>query len=190
MTNDKKIQRWEDALNVFPADIDYEPDFNYDATNCEFYINGFGRGNFSHGGASAEWLEAYLSVPRQVQEGEVLNVGIWTAYRSCDKVADCFSLGREISTDYWRTGFTFASTIPGSAFDYGSFKNDVLEFAFFIDVHRPSGNFVRLWQSRGGANFTIQEIFVVPGYRENYGVTSIEYADESSLIFDTKRICR
>jgi hypothetical protein len=150
---------------------------HYNAANCEFYVNGLGRGyGFSPAGAR-RWLEAYISVPAQV--GSLLNVGMWTRYYGVD---ECFSLGREIEPAYWLTGFALRMADDLSV--------HVNEFAFFIDVLRVTGEYVRLWQSRNGANYAIADVFAVQGQFKNLPRKSVEYADESSIIFDAKRLCR
>lgn len=168
--------------------LDYEPDFNFDAINCEFYVNGFGSGNWSHNGPSTGWIEAYLSVSEQ--DGTLLNVGMWIRYQQSNgKESECFSLGCEFEPNYWFTSFTFYK--GGNDPKYNpNFSYIICSFSFFIDVQKKTGEIVRYWQSHNGANYTIDEVFAVQGYEKSLGSGSIKYANESSVIFDMKRVCQ
>lgn len=182
------IEKWnEDRLSGSSYQLEYEPNFNYDATNCEFYVNAIGRGGFSHNGAYANRLQVYLSVAEQ--DGKLLNVGMWIHYRDTtnNKESVCFSFGFETEPNYWLTGFTFAR---GYGVARGSFSYTVCNFSFFIDVQKSTGEIIRFWQSRNGANYTLAEVFASEGYVERGGSSHIEYADNSSIIFEMKRICQ
>jgi hypothetical protein len=169
---------WEGPTNVFPATL--EPaDANFDANHCELWVNGFGRGSFSNGGASATWLEAYVSVPPQ--DGEVRAVGMF-ARTAPDEPEHLVMLGREIERDYWRTGITLSRS-------FGNEQHDVLEAAFFVDIERD-GEVLRFWQSRRGANFSIDDTFALPpSATVSIGGGAVSYANERALIFDQKHTC-
>lgn len=177
------VEQWDGATNVFPACLEAANGGDYAAANCEFYVNALGRGQMSHNGASARWFETYVKVG--AQEGEVLNVGQWTRYVEAGVTKEAWSLGRILEPGYWMTGFTSARTVPGG----NSFTREVGDFAFFIDVRRPAGEVVRLWQSNGGANYTEAAEFATPGYRKSIGVGDIEYVVESANVLGQKRAC-
>ena len=61
--------------------------------------------------------------------------------------------------------------------------------AFFIDVKRPSGKVVRLWQSRGGANYTPADAFTAGTSTKSIPYGNIKYGNPAAAIFDTKRSC-
>lgn len=178
-----RFVRWVLLNSARPISLNYKPAFNYSTANCEFYVNAFGRGygEYSNAGVRWRWLEAYVSVA--AQEGVLLNVGMWARCQEGDEVIEYFSFGYEIETNYWETGLMVYHSRQG-------YKREVQEFAFFIDVQRPTGEFVRLWQSGGGANYTLAEVFAVPGYKKISPKSLVEYADESSVIFEMKRACR
>lgn len=179
------LQLWTGSTGTYPHCVDYQPDAPYDATNCEFYVNAFGRGQLSHNGAWARWVEAWVSVAPQ--QGTPLGVGLWVRYHDAQgQPGERFSFGNEVEPGYWLTGFTDGRNIPGGVAD-----PDVTidAFAFFLDVRRPTGEVVRLWQSAGGANYTLEETFAAPGYVHGIGVGSIEYADESVPLFAAKHAC-
>jgi hypothetical protein len=179
------VESWQGATNAFPLCLGYSVDANYDANNCELFVNAFGRGSFSHDGASASWLEAYLRVA--LQQGELLGAGMWTRYLDdSSTVQERFSLGTEIEPGYYKTGFTYAR----NALDGSPYSWQVTAVAFFVDVRRPDGQVVRLWVSNHGTNYGLDAIFAVPGYVQGGGITSVEYADESVALFDQKRACQ
>jgi hypothetical protein len=174
------VRSWSSSTNIFPAALDYEVDANYDAHHCELFLNAFGRGSFSNGGFSHEWLESYLSVP--AQDGEILNVGMFVVTGSRSD-GNYVMLAQEIEPAYWETGFTFESN-TNPAHDHS-----VESFAFFVDVERPSGTIVRLWQSGQGANYDLDEAFALPAFVLGIGGGAIHYANEGSALFDQKRVC-
>lgn len=177
--------RWDGATNVFPECLPYALSEEFPASHCELYVNALGRGEVSHNGAWAHWLEAYVRVG--APEGELLEVGMWIRYVRADEVVEELSVGREIEPSYWLTGFTTGRGIPGGP---QLAEADVHAFAFFVDVRRPGGEVVRLWQSAGGANYTLDACYAVPGYIHGIGVGSIEYADDSVALFDGRRACQ
>lgn len=177
------IQSWSGATATYPQCIDYAVASHADATFCELYVNAFGDGEFSHNGAWARWYEAYIRVGPV--DGVVQNVGMWVHDGDDQEIV---SLGNEIEPDYYLTGFTYASNSPAP----GATPLDVTvdEVAFFVDVLRPAGDVVRLWQSAGGANYAPADLFAVPGFEHGIGLGTIEYADESVALFDQKRACQ
>lgn len=177
------VFRFEGPTSVFPACFDYETPPSYDARYCEFWPNALGRGSLSHNGASASWIEAWIRIGPV--EGTPRNVGLWVRTRDGDGSRESFVTGREVEPGYWFTGYTYARTVPGQ----GSFTQTVEALAFFLDVQRPEGEIVRLWQSRGGANWTVDENFREPGFVKNIGVGQIEYCVESAPVLQPKHAC-
>lgn len=161
------------------AELDYEPTLDVDAGNCEFYIDKFTKRYAYNMQFFRHWIEAYICVP--LQPGELLNVGIWIRYQYGGVVNESFSLGNEIHWNYWVIGSIFHENGMSEALD-------IQEFAFFIDLRRPNGEIARIWQSRSGENYTLAEVFR-NSHTSSFGKGSGEYADESSVVFDTKRSC-
>lgn len=179
----ENVERWDSAFQHTPDCMNYEPASNHSARNCEFFVNSFGKGNWSHNGAYANWVEAYLSVKQQ--DGLLQNVGMLVHYKDNadpSTVKTRISLGREISANYWRTGFTFEQN--------AAYKFTIVDFAFFIDVQQQSGAVDRLWVSNSGANYTMENTFSVPGYVQGIGSGSVEYANESVVLFNQKKSCQ
>lgn len=170
---------WSSATNVFPAEIAYDVDTNFDANHCELFVDTFGRGEFTNGGISTRWLQTEIAVPEQ--EGEILNVGMFVT--TVDD-GDFVMLGQETNDEVWTTGFTFSSN-AGSGVDH-----DVRAFAFFVDVERTDGRVVRLWQSAGGADFDVEDTFARPGEVEGIGGGTITFAGDDAEIFAQKHACR
>lgn len=179
---------WEGPFNVFPACTDYLPAHQYNASYCELYVDGFGRGTFNHNQAFGEWLETYIRV--REQDGDVLNVGMYVDAVEPDGLrTGSLSLAQEVQPGLWRTGYTVARRVFSPEGDE-IIRSDVHSFAIFVDVLRPSGEVTRLWQSNGGANYTVDQLFSEPGYSQNIGSGSIEWVQEPSLIFSQKASCR
>lgn len=177
------VWRFDGPTNVFSACMDYETPPSYDARYCEFWANALGRGSMSHNGASASWIEAWIRVGPV--EGTPRNVGLWVRARGDQGPSEAFVLGREVEPGYWFTGYTHARTIPGQ----GGWSQTVEAFAFFMDVQRPGGEMVRLWQSRQGTNWTVEENFREPGFVKGIGVGQIEYCVESAPVLQPKHAC-
>jgi hypothetical protein len=187
----ENIFTWQGPTNVQPSCISYDIAENYNATYCEFYVNALGQGNLSHNGSAANWLEAYLRVAPQ--QGQMLNAGMLTRHRAAGgPLVELYSMGTQIEPNYWLTGVTTARSGPGTE-GGGAFTLDVVDFAFFIDVRRPTGNVVRLWQSAGGANYTLAACYPddprFPPFVKSIGIGSIRYANEGVPLFDQKRAC-
>jgi hypothetical protein len=169
---------WEGPTNVFPATL-AAADANFDANNCELWVNGFGRGSFANGGASATWLEAYVSVPPT--DGDVLGVGMFTR-TAAGEPADLVMLGHEFETDYWKTGVTLSRT-------FGNEHHEAIDAAFFVDIERD-GRVLRFWQSQHGANFSIADTFAAPpSATVSIGGGAVVYANTRARIFDQKHAC-
>lgn len=180
----ENLESWQGPSTYYATCVDYEVAADYDASSCEFYVNAFGRGSFSHNGASAAWIEAYLRVGPQ--QGELLNAGMLTRYDDAGTQRMRYSMGVEIEPGYYETGFTYQQNQMGS----GVFEASVQDVAFFVDVRRPDSNVVRLWWSNQGANFTLSDVFAVPGTVQGGGSTSIEYASDSAALFAQKHACQ
>ncbi len=179
------IELWEGPTQHIPYCLDYVQAGDYDASHCELWVNAFGRGSWSHSGTSAEWLEAWVRVA-PVQQGTVEAVGMWISYvDGAGETKDLFSIGSEVEPDYWKTGLTTSHTGMGAP----GISLSATKLAVFLDVRRPEGQVERLWQSAGGANYTVEEIFAVEGYVNGIGSGSVEYADESVGLFDQKKTC-
>jgi len=93
-----------------------------------------------------------------------------------------FTLGKEIETDYWLTGTEVRRT--GTGYDFGPIE--IVAMAFFIDVLRSDRSIVRLWLSRGGRNYTLQDALGHVGYTERSEPVSYRYAAEDAIIFAEK----
>jgi hypothetical protein len=185
------ISTWQGPTNVLPSCISYDVAENHNATNCELYVNALGDGSLSHNGSAARWIEAYIRVAPQ--QGQMLNVGMLTRHRApAGNLAESFSMGMQIEPNYWLTGVTTARSGPGTE-NGGAFTLEVVDFSFFIDVRRPTGNVVRLWQSGGGANYTLGACYPddprYPPFVKSIGIGSIRYANEGVSLFDQKRVC-
>lgn len=169
-----------------PACLAYDLAAQYDAEFCEFHLEGFGDGYVGHYGIPYRWLLGYLRVGPQ--DGETLQAGMYTRFRddATGETGQRFSLGVREGEGLWRVGFAYE--VGGQ----GPYTCDrtVEEFAFFLDVRRPSGEVVRLWQSRHGANYRWDDAFSRPASREYIPYGNIQWADAASGVFDSRDACR
>ena len=186
------LTQWDGPSNSWPTCVTWQPAANQDASGCQFYVNSVGRGSFSHNGTAMKWYESYLAVapPPQTQ---VIAAGMWLRYVGPDgKKVEGYALGKQLEPNYWRSGFTYARSGPGSP----SFNYPVEAFAFFVDLApgiaggAPTGPVTRYWQSAGGANYSEAGVWSKPGFVLGIGSGSIEYADASANVFEAKGKCQ
>lgn len=187
----KDVERWS-AVNsdvpytTTPTCLDYQLASNHAASHCELYLSGIGHGYTGHYGIPNRWVEAYLRVG--AQQGELLGVGMWarTREKESGKIGQRFVLGRQVSADTWQTGLM---TLRSGYMGAGGFAYDIEQLAFFVDVRRPTGEVVRLWQSNGGANYRMSDAFGLPTRTKYIPYGNIQYADPAAAIFDLQRSC-
>lgn len=169
-----------------PHCVAYDVAAQYDASHCEFFVEGFGDGYVGHYGIPFHWLLAYLRIG--AVEGEVLNAGMWSRFHDAEtgEAGQRFLLGLAEAEGSWRTGFAYFTVgmMGAEGTDY-----IVDELAFFIDVRRPAGEVVRLWQSRRGANYGLSDAFALPTTREYIPYGNIEWSHPDSPIFDSRHGC-
>jgi len=180
-------ERWTRIYGGEPHCTGYELSGHHAASHCELYLNALGHGYEGHYGIPFEWLEAFVNVG--ATDGEVLDVGMYTRYSdpATSAEGERFSFGVEIEPGYWKTGFTFHYTgIMGS----NGYHYDVQRFAFFVDVRRPTGEVVRLWQSRNGANYGWDDAFALPPTIHYIPYGNVEYAADGAAVFDAKYACQ
>jgi hypothetical protein len=167
------------------ACLAYDVAAEYDAEFCEFHVEGLGNGYVGHYGIPFRWLLGYLRVGPQ--EGEVLNAGLFTTFHddATGRPGRRFSVGWREAEGLWRVGIAYEVGM-------GPFGCDrtIDEFAFFLDVRRPSGEVVRLWQSRHGANYRWADAFTLPTSRESIPYGNIQWADAASGVFESRQACR
>jgi hypothetical protein len=180
------VQSWDSATNSAPSCVPWGKDADYDALYCEHWLNGLGRGQWSHNGTTMTWLEAYVRIGSPL--GSVLGAGLWVSYLdgSGGPAKEAWSYGNAIEPGYYRTGFTTSRSGPGG----GSFAFTVEAFATFIDVQRPSGVVDRLWQSASGKNYTVSAAWPSPGYVLGIGSGSVEYVPDGSPVLSAKWACQ
>ncbi|MBN2495768.1 MAG: hypothetical protein JXR96_14340 [Deltaproteobacteria bacterium] len=182
-----KMRMWEDKYHASAYCPERTPDIQADASFCEFVLDGLGDGYEGHYGIPFRWLDAYLSVGPQ--DGSVRDAGIYVSFfdHSIGEPDWRMAFGREIEPGMWHAGFTYLFT--GYMGD-SSYRYTIDAYAFFLDVQRPSGELVRLWQSRGGANYAWEDAFCLPTSTEYIPYGREEWASQDSAVFDHQRACR
>jgi len=179
----------EDERMVHLADhcLPYEIAAQHDATHCELYVVGLGDGYVGHYGIPQRWLVGYVRLGWTA--GEVLGVGLYAQLHdnATGVAGQRFNLGIPVDATTWKVGIPYLIT---------GFQNmravdvTVDAFAFFLDVRRPTGEVVRLWQSRGGQNYGRDEAFAAGSTQESIPYGNIRWALDSSAVFDSYRACR
>jgi hypothetical protein len=187
----KGVQSWRTQHSDMPYAakehcLAYDIDAHHDATYCELHLSGMGQGYMGHYGMPQGWYEAYIHAPAN-QYGALLGAGMWVRYHhpSTGKSDERIIMARQHDKTTWQTGFIHQKTAHYS----GSYTYQVQAMAFFIDVKRPSGKVVRLWQSRGGANYTPADAFTLQPSKKYIAYGNIQYANPGAGIFDSKRSC-
>lgn len=182
----KHVESWTQIYGGKPTCTPYAVDEQHEATHCELHVNGFGHGFEGHYGIPFEWLEAY--VVTGTQDGELLNAGMYTRYTDAGdaETHERYSLGAVAGAGTYKTGFTYRSTGVQSLPTY---THSVQEVAFFVDVKRPSGKVVRLWQSRGGANYGWDDAFGAGTITQSIPYGNMKWAVDGATIFDAEKAC-
>lgn len=165
---------------------DYHIDANYDATNCEFFVDSFSDVQTGHYGIPEYWLESDLLVTPA--SGQVLSVGIYAEYfdRSDATFEHAWVHGWQVEAGRWRTGLNYVRTMH----PYGGSTWDIKAFAFFLDQRRDDGSVARLWLSHSGQNYQWDDAFGIEPHRRYIPYGSAYDADAASLVFDSKWSCQ
>ena len=167
--------------------LDYDLAAQYDADHCEIYVEGFGNGHMGHYGIPFHWLVGYLR--NGSLEGEILNVGMLARFHDAEtgEPGQRYLLGLEEEPGLWRTGFAYRTPAM-----MGSNGNDdiVDEIAFFIDLRQGNGDVVRLWQSRHGDNYRLDDAFSLPASTEYIPYGNIEWANPAAAIYESRQACQ
>lgn len=180
----KGVESWTNHYGGTETCLAYAVDAHYAALHCELYVDGFGHGYEGHYGIPNDWVESWVVVGPQ--QGQVLNVGQFTRYtdNSSGQVGERLSLGSQVDGK-WKAGFTFVTASQGGGYSYA-----VQKVAFFVDVRRPDGKVVRLWQSKGGADYSWDDAFGAGTTPQSIPYGNVQWANDGAVIFDTRRACR
>lgn len=167
-----------------PVCLGYDVAADYDADHCELYVDGVGHAHEGHYGIPHEWLDVYLHLGPS--DGAIENAGMWARYHDdSDQSHEALVLGTEVSPGVYHTGLTLLMTgymSPG-------YVNTVDQMAFFVDVRRPSGQVVRLWQSRHGANYSFGDAFDLPTTQQWIAYGTMDWANDEAPIYDSRNAC-
>ncbi len=165
---------------------DYQVSADYDATNCEFYPTRVSDVQTGHYGIPEYWLEASLDTSSTA--GDVAGLGIYVEYldRSDNTEQHAWIFGVQKSPRTWLTGFDYLATIYPDA----GHRYEIHSFAFFMDQRRSDGSIVRLWLSRGGANYTWDDAFGASTHMRYIPYGRAYDADSSAPVFDGAWSCR
>jgi hypothetical protein len=170
-----------------PYCLGYDLAGQLDADHCEFHVDGFGNGHVGHYGFPYDWLVAYLRTGPQ--GGQVLAAGMFTRFHDVATGApgQRFSLGVQVEPGLWRTGFAYHVLGMGGLQPADRVAE---EMSFFIDVRRPSGEVVRLWHSRHGADYSWTDAFGLPTTSQGVPYGSVQWAHPDAAVLESRRACR
>ena len=168
------------AQNLIPL-----PDHDYDANNCEFYVNalGFQSRHYGGGGYDERTVVTYISVNAadlvHRDGGRILRVGMLTNSRD-------WLVGSEVEPAYYLIRKTLFLIKPYTeTIDYR-----LNEFVYFIDVQRASGEVDRLWLKDGDHHFGWPSVLEgYPQYRVDMGPAYDVWAKEPSPVYNQKSLC-
>jgi hypothetical protein len=185
-----------------PAGAPADPPAEYDANNCELYVDSFSLSDYTVYDTHERALEADLKVHEQqlvgVEGDEILGAGArigvrrfhvagagGSAYLGVADDADTVYGVRDYAGDY-QLRYVFEHQDPHLT----SFT-EVSDFAFFVDVKRRDGGAVRLWQRQNGAvPFTFASVYGgQTGFQQSLGNGVKRYPDQSSPVYDQRRAC-
>lgn len=179
----QSCQWTNDHQNFCSNDYAVAVTHDYDARNCEFYVNSFGKGGWSHNGVTVEWIDSYVQANvdslERAQGDKVLDAGLYTAGRTF--------LGSPVvgQAGYFHVGMTFNQSVPT-----GAGPLPLEDFAFFIDVKRVGGAIDRLWIKNGTRNFDLAGVFNnYPTSEQSLGSGRILWVEGNSPIFAQKAAC-
>jgi hypothetical protein len=169
-------------LSLSDTQLDYIPTNNWDANNCEFYIQAIQGQVYSHGSAYRHtvefsfWIDVESLVCRQ--HGKVLAVAV------CFFEQDGPILRLAMDN---RVHVVLSQNLP---YPPGSSSSLTAGFAFFLDVRRSSGLIDRLWLTNGAKSFeTESDIDPFRFVTSSHGVTTEYIVLEDSPIFNQKKAC-
>ena len=187
----KNVERWTRINSDMPyrnepACLSEGVSRHANADQCELYVDGVGDGYMGHYGIPNRWVESYLKVP--AGGDPVLAVGQLTIYRdtATGQRSTRYTLARQLNAETWQSGFIFLRSSVGGV---TGFTYEVEQLAFFVDRKRPSGEVVRLWQSRHGANYGWGELFNPQPSTVYIPYGNIRYASTDSGMLETRRSC-
>lgn len=168
-----------------PVCLGYDVVAELDADHCELTVDGVGHAYEGHYGIPHEWLDVYLHAG--ATSGTVENAGMWLRTYDADGVAhEGTVLGSQVSAGVFETGANLLVCGPMMPTTTAS----VDRMAFFIDVRRPTGEVVRLWQSRHGADYTMTDAFSLPTTSVGIAYGREEWANAASAVYDSRDACR
>lgn len=170
----------------------YTPDHNFNAEHAEFCVTSCARGHINHTTGLQEWLDVWFRI--FPQSGRLLGCGMLIRLVPQPGESHPQSLwvmgsrmqDHEDGSETWKLTFTYRRSGAPNSQDFAYY---IFDCAFFIDVERPAGEVVRLWQSQYGQNYRIDDIFGHPGERRELTFGHLEFAHEDSPVFDQKRAC-
>lgn len=173
------------AALASPVALSQTPDREFDATNCEVFINAveLEQWHYGGGGYDEQFFKLWISVDKASLEasygGRILQVGMRLNGQD-DVVSE-----REFEPAYYM--------LRQSLWERGYETRDyfLTRFAVFVDVRRESGTVDRLWLKDGWHDFNWPEVWNgYPIHREGMGSQYHQYLEGNSPVYAQRNACR
>lgn len=168
---------------------------NSNASDCEFYVNAIGKGEFSRGPVLLRWLEAYISVDEAALAaragGIIENAGMYVQHRDVNDSSASRAglyLGSRLEPAYYRVKMTYDQNhVQGGG--VVAVRREIQSLAFFLDLRRSDGSIERFWLKNGTRDYTIDVIFEgQPLKHTPTGAGEVGFV-EAGPVFNQKMAC-
>ncbi len=168
-----------------PIALGATPDREYDAANCEVFVNTLEleQWHYGGGGYDEQFFKVWISVDKDGiegrQGGKILQVGM--RLNGQDDIVSA----REFEPAYYM--------LRQSLWERGYETRDYVltRFAVFVDVLRADGRTDRLWLKDGWHDFNWPEVFDgYPIHRESLGSQYHQYLEGDSPVYARRNACR
>lgn len=170
------------------AQDEYQIGHNVDANNCEFHVHDFAIEETSHSGIAAVDMVVTLAVTEDL-DGELLATGQWVEYLDlADNLVKTKMVYGHRYSSFTKYGLSFAME-RADMDDSVGYIYQPIQFAYFIDVKRPSGVVARIWMSNKGGNFRFKDVMRGSTYTKDIPSGKAVYSNQNSPLFNQKRAC-
>jgi hypothetical protein len=148
-----------------PVILQYVPQENIDADNCQMWVNGFGDGTeHVYTAVGGQLYETWIQVNGPLLQSRgmrILNTGVFLRYTEQTTqnpeptLKETFVIASQHASDatYFRTDFRYR---------WHNFEKEtsrvVHNIAIFLDVEWEGSKVTRFWMSNNGKNYTLAEI--------------------------------
>lgn len=160
--------------------------------DCAVWVEALGHLTGGYADIFEERGRARLRV--QVDDGEVLTVGVWGQWRASESWTPFDATGEQLGDGTWEVDFLERMThggVPwgGPDADIPPLESLAIELAFFVDVRLPDGDVVRRWWSEDGRMFRWADTAALPCESELLTMQRVCWAVGDAPVFDARERC-